>query len=1164
VADFCHLHVHTQFSLLDGACRIDRLAEKAAACGMPAVAMTDHGNMFGTVQFVATLPEHGVKPIVGYEGYFTAGDRRVREPGAERENLFHLTLLAADQTGYRNLVKLASLAYVEGLYYKPRIDRELLADCAEGVICLSGCLQSRLNAFLLTEDQEGATRWLGEMRDLFGPDRFYVELQDLGLPEQRRVVGPAADLARNMGIPLAATNDCHYLEAEDREWHDVLLCINTRSTIDEPGRFRMTSDQLYFKTPQEMAAVFAAWPDALANTVRIAEMCDMRLDETRRYPAFHHEAVGPDGNAAFLRNLATGRLRERYGTIAPEMQQRLDHELSVIEKMGYVDYFLIVWDFVRFARERSIPVGLRGSGVSSLVAHALDMTDINPMDYGLLFSRFMDTERLEAPDIDIDLCERRRGEVIDYVRERYGEFSTAQIMTFGTLKARNCIRDVGRVLGVELAKVDRVAKMVPLGPGVALQDALDQVADLRRVAREDPEVARVVDYALKLEGLPRHAGIHAAGVVIADRPLWELVPLYRNSDGVITTQWTGDDLTTTGMLKIDFLGLSTLTIVDKTLQIIRDSGHRPPDLSVDRLDLTDAPTYELLTEGVTTGVFQFGSEGMKRLLRRLRPSTIEDVIAVVALFRPGPLQSGMAEDFIARRHGKADAAYPHPSFEPILAPTYGVLLYQEQIMRIANTVAGISMADALTMIKAISKKKESVIRRYHEQFVQGAAANGVDEQTAEEVFGLILHFAGYGFNKAHACGYAFVAFTTAYLAAHYPVEFMAASLSCETGNADKVRQLMDDCARLGIGLLPPDINESATEFTSQAQRRIRFALGAVKNVGTKAVECIVSAREQGGPFTDLFDFCERVDPHEVSRAAVEALMKAGCFDRLPGTRAQQQALLDVAQKVGAKARQNRVTGQRSLFAAAHEDPHERMAANLPDVPPLSPSELARQENEALGVYVAHDPLADRRHTLTRFSTVTSLGLASLPEGAEAVMGGMVEKVTRRTTRSGDAMAVLKVLDVEGPFECVLFPRTYDRHGELVAEGEVLFFAGRVSHVRNTSLQADAVMPVDRAQARLAKAVFVTAPCQETTAATWDSLKTALAQHEGSTPVFLDLVSDGFLLRCRVGNGRSVKASDRLADQIEQAVGAGRVRFAIASGESADSRGAGRRRRERRP
>ncbi len=1145
--EFCHLHVHTQYSLLDGACRTGQLAEKAARLGMSAVAMTDHGNMFGAVDFHKTMRAHGLKPIIGYEGYFTTGDRRIREGGPKGQQLYHLTLLASDETGYRNLVKLASLAYVEGLYYKPRVDWELLQDCAEGLVCLSGCLHSRLNDLLLADGEEAAQKWLADMQDLFGRDRFYVELQDHGLPDQRRALPLALALARRMGIPVVATNDCHYLEAGDRDWHDVLLCINTRSTLDEEDRFQMETDQLYFKSADEMAQLFGEAPEALENSLRIAEMCSVELDDSRKYPTFHPEGEAAGGNAALLRSLATAGLEERYGEVPDDARERLDYELGVIEQMGYVDYFLIVWDIVRFAREQRIPVGLRGSGGGSLVVHGLNITELNPLDYDLIFTRFMDPERKEAPDIDIDLCELRRDEVIDYVRQRYGSESTAQIITFGTLQARNCVRDVGRVLGVDLKKVDRIAKLIPFGQ--SLDEAVENVSELAAEAKQDEEVGRILDYARRLEGLPRHASTHAAGVVIADRPLWEFIPLCKNSAGEIMTQWAMDDLAAVGMLKMDFLGLRTLTIIDKTLQIIRESGKEPPVLDVGEMDTADQHTYELVTRGLTKGVFQLGSAGMQRLLKRLRPSSIEDLIAAVALYRPGPLQSGMVEDFVNRRHGHQAVEYPHPAFKPILEPTYGVILYQEQIMRIVNTIAGMSMSNALTMIKAIGKKDESIIERRHQDFVDGAVANGVERDTAEEIFGLIRHFAGYGFNKAHASAYAFIAFMTAFLKAHHPTEFMAASISCEMGDTDKVVELMEECRLLGIEVLPPDINESRGEFTPLAAGDLRFGLGAVKNVGTRAAECVVAARDAGGPFKSLFEFCERVDPHEVSKGALEALMKAGCFDALPGTRAQQLAMLDTAVKVGSRARKNRMLGQKSLFGAVQEeDAGKRMEANLPDVPPLSPQDLAQQEKEALGVYVRYDPLVRHRPRLRRFCTAFADELAALPDGSEVVMGGMVEKVRRRSTRARDPMAVLKVLDARNTFECVLFPRAYEKHREHVVEGQVLFFTGRVSHVRGTSVQVDEVLSFEKVTDRRAKGILLSIPCDGAESDLWPALGGILSRHGGRVPVYVDLRSDGFRLRARVGNALMVDASEGLAEEIEELAGVERVQFAIEQGD----------------
>ena len=1142
-APFCHLHVHTEFSLLDGACRILHMAQAAEQMQMPAVAMTDHGNMFGTVAFYNAMKAREVKPIIGYEGYLTLGSRKDRTYTGGRQDLYHLTLLAKNEAGYRNLLKLSSLAYLEGLYYKPRMDWELLEGCAEGLVCLSGCLRSRLNDLLLADAPEQAEKWLGDMRDLFGPDDFYVELQNHGLDDQRKVFPGALRLARKLDIPVVATNDAHYLRAEDRSWHDVLLCINTRSTLNDPNRFRLATDQLYFKNPEEMARLFTAEPDAISNTLRIAEMCEVELDTSLKYPTFRQEGV--EDNAAFLRDLAESMLRERYGNLSDEMRDRLGHELSVIEQMGYVDYFLIVWDFVRFAHENGIPVGMRGSGVSGLVGHALGLTDISPMDYDLIFSRFLDPERREQPDIDVDLCENRREEVIDYVRRRYGSQSTAQIITFGTLQARNCVRDIGRVLDVDPGKVDRTAKMIPTGAKMALEEGLSRSPELVELARRDEEVARILDYARQIEGMPRHASTHAAGVVIADRPLWELVPLYQSGDGLVMTQWPMDDLTHMGILKMDFLGLRTLTIIDRTLKLIGERGQEPPSLDAADLDLKDRKTYELLGSGLTSGVFQLGSEGMQRLLKQLEPSSMEDLIAVVALHRPGPLQSGMVDDFVRRKHGRAEIKFLHPDLEPMLRATYGVIVYQEQIMRIANKIAGMSMADALTLIKAIGKKSEKIIERLHQAFVEGAVKNGLDRETAESVYELIRHFAGYGFNKAHAAAYAFVAFRTAFLKAHYPTEFMAAGMSCEMADTDKVVNLMQDCARLGIQVLPPDVNESGADFTVIRDSVIRFGLGAIKNVGGKAISGVIAEREGGGRFASVFEFCERVDSSEVTRGTIEALMKAGCFDELTGHRAQQLAVLETALKAGAKARRNRLLGQVSLFGpAVDEDPEKRAEMNLPLVPPLSVGELARQECEALGLYVRYDPLQEHRAKLRRLVTAVSSDLGSLGEGAPVVLGGIVESVNKRRTRDNRAFAVFKVLDLEGNAQCVMFAEAYEKHRQSIESDGVFLFSGAMSRRQGTDVLVDEVIPLEEAERRGVHAVVITVPCGEITPESWPGLRTVLQGHKGAVPVYLDLESDEFALRCRMGEGVGVEASHRLADEVEALLGPGSVRFAL--------------------
>ncbi len=1162
MAEFCHLHNHTEFSLLDGACRTEKMVELAREMGMTAVAMTDHGNLFGAVNFYNTVRAGGLKPIIGYEGYLTPYSRNDRSQGGSQGGLYHLTLLARNGRGLRNLLKLSSLAYTQGLYYKPRMDRELLEECSDGLICLSGCAKSRLNHFVLNGRVDEARQWLEEMRSVFGRDYFFIEVQDHGLEEQKQTLPRVFDLAGEMGIPTAATNDSHYLHSGDKTWHEVLLCISTKSTLDDPDRFKFDCDQLYFKSPAEMANLFPDHPQALENTLRIAEMCDVELDESLKFPAFEQDRCRD--NAQYLRRLVREGLEQRYDGVDPQMQRRCEYELDVIERMGYADYFLITWDFIRFAREQEIPHGMRGSGSSSLVAHALGLTDINPMDYDLIFNRFLDPERREQPDIDIDLCERRREDVIDYVRRRYGQNSTAQIITFGTLMARNCVRDVGRVMGVPLEKVDRLAKMIPAGPGVTIKDGLESAPELGQLAQGDEEVARLLEHARKLEGLPRHASTHAAGVVIADKALWELVPLYKSGDGAVMTQWAMGDLEKMGMLKMDFLGLRTLTIIDRTLDIIQRNGKQAPNMDSDALDLKDEETYRLLTEGRTAGIFQLGSDGMKRLLVKLKPNSIEDLIAIVALYRPGPWQSGMVDDFIRRKHGEAKIEYPHPTFEPILKPTYGVIVYQEQIMRMCHEIAGISMAEALSMIKAISKKKEEIIGESRERFIQGAVKNGVGNDTAVRIFDLIMHFAGYGFNKAHASAYAFVAYRTAFLKAHFPTEFMAASISCEMGDTDKAVKLMEDCRSMGIEVLPPDINESGLDFTVVEDHLIRFGFGAIKNVGTGAALQVIKERQANGPYTSLFDFCERVDTREVTKGATDALMKAGCFDELPGRRAQLLAVLETALKAGSKARRDREMGQTGLFGPqVTEDPEERVRKNLPDVPPLSPMELARQESEALGLYVRHDPLQEHRRALERMTSASGGDLEHMQDGDGVVIGGIVEKVRKKRLKDKRQMGVLSVLDTEGMLECVMWPETLEKYAGLLEKNVVLLFAGKVSHRQDTSVIVDAAFPITAA-AELVDTMVISVSCETVNGRIWEELDEIIAGSKGRTPVVFELKAGGLVLQCRKGKGRGVKASESLARRIEERTGEDSVHFRVRppAANGRNGRNNSRRRRRR--
>ena len=940
---FVHLHVHSHFSLLDGACKIEKLVGAAEKFEMPALALTDHGNLYGAIQFYSAAKEADIKPIIGYEAYVAPGSRL--EKSAEGEAFYHLTLLAESHTGYMNLVKLSSKAFLEGFYYKPRVDKELLEEHSEGIIALSGCLSSELNRLLLRNDFEGAIACAVRYREIFGDASFFIELQDNGLDEQRTAMEGALKVSKELAIPVVATNDIHYLERADARAHEALLCINTGKTLYDESRMKMATDEFYFKSAEEMAERFAGIPGAIENSFAIAERCNVELSFDERYfPRFDPKTeCGKDvTDAEFLRELCEAGFDERYSADNHEARKRLEYELKVITDMGYASYFLIVWDFVRFARERRIPTSMRGSGVGSVVSYALGLIDLDPLKHGLIFQRFLDPERKEAPDIDIDFCELGREAVMEYVKDKYGADNTAQIITFGSMKAKAVVRDVGRALDIPLADVNAIAKLIPSALGTKLAEALEQVPDLKQLRESGEErIGELFDISLRLEGLSRHRSIHAAGVCIADEPLTEHIPVCKVGD-VTATQFAMDDLAKAGMLKMDFLGVRFLTIVDVTLRLIEERTGKRPDMM--DLPTDDRPTYDLLTEGKGRGVFQMSSSGMRNLLEKLKPGDLEDIIAVVGLYRPGPLQSGMVDDFIARKNGEAKVTYLHPSLEKILKTSHGVIVYQEQIMQIAHEIGGLSMAEALTIIKAISKKKSEVIAEPREKFISGAVANGVTEKAAREIFDLIEFFGGYGFNKAHTTAYAYLAYRTAYLKANYPVEFMAATLSCEMDDTDKVYEYMDECKQMGIEVVPPDANESSGGFKIIGDNRVRFGLGAIKGIGGKAIERIIEARDEAGPFESLFDFCERVDPRSANKSVVEALVKSGAFDSTGVNRSTLLSQVEQALKAGASAQADRVAGQMNLFGGRPQPAQEEEADQHPTGPTSKNSGTRRRSS----------------------------------------------------------------------------------------------------------------------------------------------------------------------------------------------------------------------------
>jgi len=1042
MSQFVHLHTHTEYSLLDGAARIKKLVQKAADLGMPALAITDHGVMYGVIDFYKAARKAGIKPILGCEVYVaprTMGDREARVDDV----LYHLVLLAENEEGYRNLLELVSQGFTEGFYYKPRVDKALLRKHSKGLIALSACLAGEVANHVLSQQPGKAREAAEEYRAIFGEGNFYLELQDHRLEEQRLVNRELLKISRELGIPLVATNDIHYVTREDAEVQDVLLCIQTGKTMDEEGRMKFGTDEFYLKDYEEMRLLFGEWPEALENTVKIADRCNVELDFNQMHLPYYEVPEGYDRDS-YLEKLCREKAAQRYEEITPEVEERLSYELSVIKSMGYSGYFLIVWDFINYARENGILVGPgRGSAAGSMVAYVLGITNIEPLRFNLLFERFLNPERVSMPDIDIDFCFERRGEVIDYVVQRYGIDKVCQIITFGTMAARAAIRDVGRVLNFPYGEVDKVAKMIPSELGITIEKALAQSADLKELYNSDERVKKLIDTAAALEGMPRHAGTHAAGVVIAKEPLTHYLPLAKTSDGVITTQFAKDTVEEIGLLKMDLLGLRTLTVIRDALENIRHT--RGIEIDIDRIPLDDPVTYQMLGQGDGIGVFQLESSGMRAIMRDLKPESIDDITALVALYRPGPLGSGMVDDFIKGKHG-GGAKYLHPKLEPILKDTYGVILYQEQVMRIASDLAGFSLGEADLLRRAMGKKKPEVIAGLRNQFVEGAEKNGVDRETAGQIFDLMEYFAGYGFNKSHSAAYAMVSYQTAYLKANYPLEFMAALLTSVMDNSDKVAAYIEDCRKLGIQVLPPDVNESRESFTPVGDK-IRFGLAAVKNVGHNAIAAIIAAREKEGLFKSLQDFCSRVDLKVMNKRVLESLIRCGAMDSLPGFRAQKMHILDRCLDAAQQVQRDRESGQVSFFDLLSEGPEAIVEPEipLPNVPEYPGKEMLVMEKEILGLYISGHPLAEYRDLLTTLNVATTAQLKELKDGEQVTIGGLVAGAKRITTRRGEDMLFLNLEDLTGTVEVVMFPRVYQQYRWLVEPDTPILVRGKLNH-----------------------------------------------------------------------------------------------------------------------
>jgi len=1165
---FTHLHCHSHYSLLDGAASIDKLLTRVKERGMNSLALTDHGNLHGALEFYRKAKAADINPIIGYEAYIAPGSRFQKDGGRMKDSSYHLTLLAKNRTGFRNLVKMASKAYLEGFYFKPRIDKALLEEFNEGIVCLSGCVSGELSRTLLKggmqSDAELAESMeiAGWFHKLFG-DRYFIEIQNNGVDIQRMAMEGSVRIAERLGLPLVCTSDAHYADREDAEAQDVMLCINTGKFRTDSSRMRMEGDEFFIRTPEEMYEAFPDHADAVQRSQEIADTVDIDLELGKRH--FPTYSPLPKNRTAeeYLREICVQGLKERYegneemlpkGELSQVVLDRLDRELGVINKLGFPNYFLIVWDFVVKSREMEIPATARGSGVGALVCYALYMSHVCPIEYDLLFERFLDESRLEAPDIDIDFCKERRADVIRYVKDKYGADNVAQIGTFGTLAARAAIKDVGRALGIPLGRVNEVTNMVPEELGISLDKALEKSEEMAQAYKNDMEIRELLDLARKIEGLARNMGTHAAAVVIADKPLDEYVPLCRvpGKEDVIT-QWSMNDVEAAGLLKMDFLGLRNLTILRTAVEIIEQTHNERIDPL--KFPLDDSKTFALLQRGETKGVFQLESGGIRDLLQRMKPDHFHDIIATNALYRPGPLEGGMVDDYVAVKHGRKKPEYKHPVLEEILSETHGVMVYQEQVMRILNRLGGILLANAYTCIKAISKKKEALIAANYEKFIEGSVENGLAKKDAEEIWNLILKFAGYGFNKSHSTAYALIAYQTAYLKTHYPVEFMAALLTGDIPGRnfkkkDSLVEHMEDSDRMQIEVIAPDVNSSDVDF-SVSDRNIHFALSAIKGCGGSAAEAIVSARKQDGAFRDLFDFCERVDATSCNRSTVETLIKAGAFDSFQNRRSQLMAVVERAMQSGAAALADRRSGQKSLFGEIAEESPEEEIVQLPEVPDWEEREKLLMEKEVLGFYLSSHPLEEFRGQFETFCTHNSAQLTELPDRTEITIGGMLSSIKFahvRKVRPGSTAtkyANFDLEDIQGMIRCILWPNDFEKFGEMIQSDAVVVIRGVIDRRGggdDVNLICNELIPIEQIDAKYTHGVQVRVNEGIHGEKGLTQVREIMRGYPGHCEVQLMLcLEDGSRVLLRSGN-LQVDLSSEMRTRIEDLLGPGHFRL----------------------
>ena len=1102
---FVHLHSHTEYSLFDGISRIGELVSHVKEMGQTALAITDHGVMYGAIYLYKECIKQGIKPIIGCEIYVTRGSR-FDKSGNGKEKLAHLILLAENNEGYQNLIKICSKAWTEGYYHRPRADHELLEKYHEGLIVTSACVGGEVPQAILNGDMDEARKVIEFYINTFGKDNYFLEIQNHGLPEEAAVRPVLASLAKEYGLGLVATNDFHYTKKEDARSQEIKLCISTGKTLDDPYHFHFANDEFYCKSGDEMRAILGNFPGAIENTRVIADRCNVELTfGEHKLPSFDV----PEGEtaASYLRKLCEKALPERYAIVTDKERSRMDYELGVIDKMGFSDYFLIVMDFIHYAKSHGIPIGPgRGSAAGSIVSYLLHITEVDPLRFDLLFERFLNPARVSMPDIDTDLCYRRRGEVIEYLARKYGSDQVAQIITFGTLAARAVIRDVGRVTNMPLREVDRIAKMVPVGPGVTLKKTMEGSREFRDLYDSDTTVHCLIDHCLDLEGISRNSGTHAAGVVICSKPVEEYVPIQLTQDGFIQTQYEKDQVEQLGLLKMDLLGLRNLTVIHDALEMIREN--RGIDLDINKIPSEDEETCKMLCDGDTIGVFQSESSGFTSLLMQLHPERFEDLIPMVALYRPGPLGSGMAEDFIKRKHGKIPVEYPHPSLEPILKETYGVILYQEQVMQIASVMGGFSLGQADMLRRAMGHKEPEILQQNRETFVDGAVANGVDDRTANYVFDLMVHFAGYGFNKSHSVCYGWIAWQTAYLKAHYRPEFMAAMMTCYNGDRDKVSRYISDTRRAGVVIAAPDVNLSEAYFSVKGDK-ILFGLDGIQNVGEGAVRSIIEARKQGGPFKSLSDFVERADNRGLNSRACESLIRCGALDSLGANRSQLLAALPEALGDAQSIRNERASGQLNLFGG--EETPETIV--YPDLPDMDPKEKIEWERKLLGFYVSGHPLDSYKEQLKACTPLYHLTAeGNQYDGRMVTIGGTISRIKGTMTKKGQPMGYVTIEDYDGEVETVVFPSVWETVRPILAEDAAVAIRGRVqANERDVRVLAEEIIPLDKLRASAPSPAGVLHLYID---AAHDSNEVSLRlaglfqKHHGKTPVIMHMMRTG--------------------------------------------------------